>query len=94
MDADVAAGSSSRTSTITARAPISRPSSHIHEPDAAPARALRKIFAAEIARLMSGLPANAGRELLVAFLTRYYVTRLQKHREQKKLEGGAWAVYE
>ena len=41
-----------------------------------------------------GLPSNAGRELFVAFLTRYFVTRLHKHRQQRKVEGGAWAVYE
>jgi hypothetical protein len=59
-----------------------------------PARVLRRIFAAEVTRLMTGLPANAGRDLFVAFLTRYYLTRLEKHRKQQQLEGSAWAVYE
>jgi hypothetical protein len=59
-----------------------------------PARTLRRIFEREVSRLVSGLPSNPGRELLVAFLTRYFVTRLQKHRQQRKLGGGAWAVYE
>lgn len=59
-----------------------------------PARTLRRIFESEVPRLVSALPANAGRELLVAFLTRYFVTRLDKHRQQRKREGGAWAVYE
>ena len=59
-----------------------------------PARTLRHIFEKELSRLVGGLPSNAGRELFVAFLTRYFVTRLHKHRQQRKLEGGAWAVYE
>ena len=59
-----------------------------------PSRTLRRIFTAETARLVVGLPANGGRDLLIAFLTRYYVTRLQKHRQQEKLQGDAWAVYE
>jgi hypothetical protein len=59
-----------------------------------PARTLRHIFEREIARLVESLPSNAGRELLVAFLTRYFVTRLQKHRQQRKLAGASWAVYE
>ena len=59
-----------------------------------PARTLRRIFDREMSRLVTGLPPNTGRELLVAFLTRYFVTRLQKHRQQRKLKGGAWAVYE
>jgi hypothetical protein len=57
-----------------------------------PARVLRRIFESEVPRLMSALPPNPGRELLVAFLTRYFVTRLDKHRQQRKREGGAWAV--
>jgi hypothetical protein len=59
-----------------------------------PARALRRIFEREVSRLTGGLPSNAGRELLITFLTRYFTTRLHKHRQQRKLEGAAWAVYE
>lgn len=59
-----------------------------------PASTLRRIFERQMSRLVSGLPPNAGRELLVAFLTRYFVTRLHKHRQQRKLESGPWAVYE
>lgn len=59
-----------------------------------PARALRRIFGAEVTRLVTGLPSNPGRDLFVAFLTRYYLTRLEKHRRQQQLGGSAWAVYE
>jgi hypothetical protein len=59
-----------------------------------PERTLRQIFSSFIARLSEGLPANAGRDLLIAFLTRYYLTRLEKHRQQKVQVGDAWTVYE
>jgi hypothetical protein len=59
-----------------------------------PEQALRRIFFSHIEKLMQGLRPAAGRDLLIAFLTRYYVTRLQKHREQRRLRGPAWAVYE
>lgn len=59
-----------------------------------PVRALRSVFVAHIERLYHGLPANTGRALLIAFLTRYYLTRLEKRRQQKKQGASAWAVYE
>jgi hypothetical protein len=59
-----------------------------------PARTLRHIYEQAVSRLVGELPSNAGRELLVAFLTRYFLTRLQKHRQQRKIEGASWAVYE
>jgi len=40
------------------------------------------------------LPANDGRDLMVAFLTRYFLTRLEKHRLERKRSDSAWAVYE
>jgi hypothetical protein len=58
-----------------------------------PARALRRLFLAHVERVFLGLPDNEGRALLIAFLTRYYVTRLEKHRQQRKQRGSAWAVY-
>jgi hypothetical protein len=61
---------------------------------AEPSRALRHIFTSHIDRLARGLPPGGGRELLIAFLTRYYVTRLEKHRQQRREGGSAWAVYE
>jgi hypothetical protein len=59
-----------------------------------PAATLRKIFLDHIARLHAGLPANAGRDLMVAFLTRYFLTRLEKHKLEKQRSDSAWAVYE
>jgi hypothetical protein len=32
--------------------------------------------------------------LLIAFLLRYYLTRLEKHRQQRRRSPSAWAVYE
>jgi hypothetical protein len=59
-----------------------------------PERVLKTIFATHIMRLAGDLPASDGRDLLVAFLTRYYLTRLEKHRQQKRHGGSAWAVHE
>lgn len=59
-----------------------------------PERTLRSLFLAHIARLAEGLPKSDGRDLLIAFLTRYYLTRLDKHRQQKRDGGFAWAVHE
>lgn len=59
-----------------------------------PSATLRKIFVGHVARLHGGLPANAGRDLMIAFLTRYFLTRLEKHRLQKQRSDAAWAVYE
>jgi hypothetical protein len=59
-----------------------------------PAATLRKIFVAHVARLYAGLPANPGRDLMIAFLTRYFLTRLEKHRLQRLRDESAWAVYE
>lgn len=59
-----------------------------------PERTLKTIFLAHVRRLSSGLPAGRGRDLLIAFLTRYYLTRVEKHRQQKVRRAPAWAVYE
>jgi hypothetical protein len=61
---------------------------------ARPAAALRHIFTTHVAQLTRGLPAAQGRDLLIAFLSRYYVTRLNKHRQQRRQGASAWAVYE
>jgi hypothetical protein len=45
-------------------------------------------------QLQAQLPAGDGRELLCAFLQRYFVTRLEKHEEQRRAGGLSWAVYE
>jgi len=59
-----------------------------------PERALRHLFLAHIERLHDELPAGDGRDLLIAFLTRYYATRVEKNRHQRRRAGTAWAVYE
>lgn len=59
-----------------------------------PATTLRRIFVDHVGRLHAGLPANPGRELMIAFLTRYFLTRLEKHRLQRQRSDSAWAVYE
>ena len=59
-----------------------------------PAATLQKIFVEHMARLHAGLPPGEGRDLLLAFLTRYFLTRLEKHRLQKDRSDAAWAVYE
>jgi hypothetical protein len=59
-----------------------------------PERTLKSLFQSHIGRLADGLPQSEGRDLLIAFLTRYYLTRLAKHRQQKAEGGSAWAVHE
>ena len=59
-----------------------------------PAATLRKIFAQHAARLYAGLPPGEGRDLMLAFLTRYFLTRLEKHRLERRRRDSAWAVYE
>jgi hypothetical protein len=59
-----------------------------------PVRALRGIFGRSIARIKAGLPESAGRDLLIAFLYRYYRTRLRKHRLEKSRGAWSWTVYE
>jgi hypothetical protein len=61
---------------------------------ARPAATLRRLFVAHVERLHAGLPANPGRDLMIAFLTRYFLTRLEKHRLQRLRNESAWAVYE
>ena len=59
-----------------------------------PERVLHRIALTYFARLAAGLPANEGRELLLGFLLRYYLTRIDKHREQRRRGGTAWDVFE
>jgi hypothetical protein len=60
---------------------------------AQPARALRRIFDAIVARLAQGLPLGSGRDIMLAFLTKYYITRRKKHRVQRGQRELTWAVY-
>lgn len=58
-----------------------------------PRRALIRMFGNYVRQIQRELPWSAGRDLLEAFLYRYFVTRMAKH----KLERGSsavWAVYE
>jgi hypothetical protein len=59
-----------------------------------PAATLRKIFVEHVARLDTGLPPGEGRDLMLAFLTRYFLTRIEKHRLEKERSDSAWTVYE
>ena len=59
-----------------------------------PAATLRKLFVEHVVRLHAGLPPGEGRDLMLAFLTRYFLTRVEKHRLQKERADSAWAVYE
>ncbi|HEX3754712.1 MAG TPA: hypothetical protein VHV26_06515 [Rhizomicrobium sp.] len=59
-----------------------------------PERTLKALFHSHVKQLALGLPPSQGRDLLIAFLTRYYLTRVEKHRQQKIKGGSAWAVYE
>jgi len=59
-----------------------------------PVRTLGRIFRSDIKRLAADLPAGVGREIMIEFLAKYYVTRLKKHRMLKAQRELAWAVYE
>ena len=59
-----------------------------------PAERLRIIFIQVMRRIEADLPANAGRDLLQAFLYRYYATRIKKHHLEKRRIGERWTVYE
>ena len=59
-----------------------------------PTRSLKNIFNQSMAELHKSLPDNTGRHLLTAFLYRYYITRLEKHRREKKKPGPSWSIYE
>lgn len=59
-----------------------------------PAKTLGRIVRSGIRELLTGLPEGNGRNILVEFLTKYYVTRLKKHRAVKAQRAVAWAVYE
>jgi hypothetical protein len=59
-----------------------------------PERALKRLAIAHFARLARMLDDGPGRDLLLGFLLRYYVTRIEKHRIQRLKGGTAWDVYE
>jgi hypothetical protein len=59
-----------------------------------PARTLRRIFVRGVERIHLGLPKSKGKELLIAFLHRYCVTRLRKHCLEKSRDTASWTIYE
>jgi hypothetical protein len=63
---------------------------HVRQPE----RVLHRIMLAHFSRLGAALPQNEGRELLLGFLLRYYLTRIDKHRAQRRRGGTAWDVFE
>jgi hypothetical protein len=58
-----------------------------------PVPALRAIFSRGIESIHRGLPPSEGRDLLIAFLYRYYLTRLRKHRLERSRGVLSWTVY-
>jgi len=58
-----------------------------------PVPALRAIFTRGIDLIDRGLPGSEGRDLLIAFLERYYLTRLKKHRLERSRGVLSWTVY-
>lgn len=58
-----------------------------------PVPALRVIFSRGIDRIRRGLPPSEGRDLLIGFLHRYYLTRLRKHRLERSRGVLSWTVY-
>lgn len=59
-----------------------------------PERTLRRLFLGYVGRLHRELLPGDGRDLLIAFLTRYYVTRIEKNRLQRRRAGSSWVAYE
>jgi len=59
-----------------------------------PAKTLQRIFNQSIFSLQKGLPAGTGRDLMISFLLRYYVTRIKKHNLEKNKGDLTWTVYE
>lgn len=59
-----------------------------------PRRTLRRLFNSSIKQLRDGLPECSGRNLLLAFLLRYFMTRLKKHQLEKRRRGTMWTIYE
>ena len=58
-----------------------------------PVRTLRKIFERSLSLLHQGLPEGLGQDLMIAFLYRYFITRLRKHKLEKDNAGSSWNVY-
>jgi hypothetical protein len=59
-----------------------------------PVQALRNIFGKGMNMIYGGLPPSRGRDFLVAFLFRYFVTRLRKHNLERDKGVSMWTVYD
>ncbi len=59
-----------------------------------PAKILEKLFNDGILKLRDGLQQGPGQEILMTFLFRYFVTRLDKHMLEKDRGKHSWTVYE
>ncbi len=59
-----------------------------------PARILTGMYNDTVAHIRRTLPDSPGKDFLCAFLFRYFVTRLDKHEEERNRGGLSWAVYE
>ncbi len=59
-----------------------------------PQHTLRRLFRTTINQLRDGLPECGERNLLMAFLLRYFTTRLKKHQLEKHKSGATWTIYE
>lgn len=59
-----------------------------------PERTLRQVYCRTVGRIFEELEPGEGRDWLIGFLYRYYVTRMQKHVLEKHRTGDSWAVYE
>jgi hypothetical protein len=59
-----------------------------------PEKALTKMYNDTVVRLQNDLPDTPAKDILCAFLFRYFTTRLDKHTAEKEKGGLSWAVYE
>ncbi|MEK6589230.1 MAG: hypothetical protein AABZ11_00980 [Nitrospinota bacterium] len=59
-----------------------------------PSGTLRRILYKYIQILHEGLPGCMGRDILLTFLLRYFVTRLEKHRLEQYRGEYSWTIYE
>jgi hypothetical protein len=60
----------------------------------APARVLRGLYEQSVKSVCNGFGENDGRNLMIGFLFRYFVTRLEKHRIEQSRTRSRWVVYE
>jgi hypothetical protein len=59
-----------------------------------PEQTLARIFRTRVERICRGLAPSEGRDLLVAFLYRYYRARLVKNRRERGRSECSWTVYD